>query len=112
MPRMPLLDDQFTVMYRSPDPATVYAYTPGLLRLPSGRLIGTMDQGGPGVKNLPGPKVTRGRPHCWQGKVFTSDDGSQTWIHRLISFFHARPFGRQFLLHPGTCGRSDDHPLG
>lgn len=94
MTRLPLLADEYTLMYCSPDPATIYAYTPGILRLPTSRLIGTMDQGGPGVIHLPGPQATRGEGrHCWQGKVFTSDDGGQTWTHRLdFPFFHARPF--------------------
>lgn len=94
MERVPMLANDYTVMYRSPDPQSIYAYTPGIVRLPSGRLVGTMDQGGPGVANLPGPKAHRGEGrHAWQGKVYTSDDGGRTWIHRTdFPFFHARPF--------------------
>jgi len=57
-------------VYESPDPARVYAYTPGLARLPSGRLVATMDQGGPGVRDLPGPKGLRGEGSgAWQGLI-------------------------------------------
>jgi len=89
-----LLANDFKVLYESPDPQSVYAYTPGLCRLASGRLVATMDQGGPGVKDLPGPKGFRGEgQHAWQGRVWTSDDGGETWIERgLFPFMHARPF--------------------
>jgi len=50
------LANEYVVVYESPDPARVYAYSPGPARLPNGRLLATMDQGGPGVKRLPGVK--------------------------------------------------------
>ncbi len=89
-----LLDSNLRVLYESPDPATVFAYSPGICRLGSGRLVATMDQGGPGVKDLPGPKGLRGEgQHAWQGRVWTSDDGGETWMVRgLFPFMHARPF--------------------
>jgi hypothetical protein len=91
------------VLYESPDPERIYAYTPGLERLPSGRLLATMDQGGPGVADLPGPKGWRGEgKNAWQGIVWTSDDGGQTWTERArFPFMHARPFhagGRVYVL--------------
>ena len=62
-----LLANEFRVLYESPDPATVFAYSPGICRLASGRLVATMDQGGPGVKDLSGPKGLRGEgKHAWQ----------------------------------------------
>jgi len=89
----PLAND-YTLVYASPDPATIYCYSPGLARCPNGRLIATLDLGGPGVAGLPGPKSGHGdfgRPN--QGKVFTSDDRGQTWMHRAdFPFLHARPF--------------------
>ena len=89
-----MLANDFTVLYESPDPASVYAYSPGLYRLDSGRLVATMDQGGPGVKNLQGPKGLRGEGrHAWQGRIWTSDDRGATWEPRgLFPFMHARPF--------------------
>ncbi len=94
VPKVPLLADDFVTLFTSPDPKNVYAYTPGIIRLSSGRLIATMDVGGPGVKDLPGPKGLRGEgPHPWQGIIFISDDGGETWREvGRFPFFHARPF--------------------
>ena len=94
MNRMPLLANEFVTVYESPDPERIYAYTPGLARLEGGRLLATMDQGGPGVIELPGVKGMRGEgKHAWQGRIFTSDDRGGTWTERgLFPFMHARPF--------------------
>ena len=81
-----------SVVYESPDPATVFAYSPGLARLAGGRLVATMDQGGPGVEGLPGMRFTSdGYPH--KAKIWTSDDHGTTWDHRAdVPLEHARPF--------------------
>jgi hypothetical protein len=88
------LADEHGVVFRSPAPETIFCYSPGLARCSDGRLIATLDLGGPGVSGLPGPKSVHGdfgRPN--QGKVFTSDDGGATWVHRAdFPFLHARPF--------------------
>ncbi|MDF2662773.1 MAG: exo-alpha-sialidase, partial [Paenibacillus sp.] len=52
-PVRPAADDYVTV-YESPDPQNVYAYSPAVIALPSGRLVLTMDIGGKGVADLPG----------------------------------------------------------
>lgn len=76
------LAQTYTVVYESPDPARIFCYTPGIARLESGRLVATLDLGGPGLK--------KGDP---MGRILTSDDGGQTWTHRAdFPFFHARPF--------------------
>jgi len=114
--RVPLLADDYITVFRSPDPRRVYAYTPGLLRLPSGRLIATLDLGGPGVIELPGPKALRGEgPHAWQGRILISDDDGLSWRETAkFPFFHARPFlagsSVYVLGHAGdlTIIRSDD----
>lgn len=87
----PLTDD-FVAVFASPDPQKISVYSPGIARLPSGRLVATLDLGGPGMKDWPGIKGIRyGAP--WQGKVYKSDDGGQTWVHRVdYPFMHARPF--------------------
>lgn len=89
-----LLANDYIPVFASPDPATIFCYSPGLARCPDGRLIATLDLGGPGVAGLPGPKSAHGdfgRPN--QGKIFTSDDRGQTWVHRAdFPFLHARPF--------------------
>ncbi len=90
MSRCPLLANEFTVVYESPDPEHIYAYSPGLCRLPNGRLIATMDQGGVGVAALPGVKT---KSKGAQGKIFSSDDRGRTWQHRADTpMLHARPF--------------------
>jgi len=89
----PLADD-FVTVFESPTPDRVFAYSPGIARLDSGRLVATIDLGGPGAAELPAPKYQRGETGwSWQGKVYTSDDGGQTWTHRTdFPFMHARPF--------------------
>jgi len=112
-PVRPLAND-FVTVYESPDAETIFCYTPGLERLADGRLVATLDLGGPGVRNLPGPK-TPGKGPAAQGKIFTSDDHGRTWTHRAdFPFMHARPFvagrGLYVLGHAGdlTIIRSDD----
>jgi hypothetical protein len=87
----PLAND-FVTVYESPDPQRVYTYSPGIMRLDSGRLLATLDLGGPGMKDWPEPTCLRyGQPK--QGKVVASDDGGRTWSHRAdFPFMHARPF--------------------
>jgi hypothetical protein len=116
MNHIPLLANDYVTVYASPDPARIYAYTPGLARLESGRLVATMDQGGPGVRALPGPKGFRGEgDRAWQGLVFASDDRGHTWRQRAaFPFMHARPFvagsALYVLGHDGDLAviRSDD----
>ena len=86
----PLAQD-FQKIAESPDPKTIYAYTPGLAALPNGGLILTMEFGGPGV---PGslPRAARfGRPHL--GSAYLSHDGGHTWRHVVdYPISHSRPF--------------------
>ncbi len=86
------LADEFVVVYRSPDPQKIYTCSPGIARLESGRLVATLDLGGPGMKDWPEPKGIRyGNPK--QSKLFTSDDCGKTWQHRVdYPFMMSRPF--------------------
>ena len=91
----PLANEYITV-YESPEPEHTFAYAPGLARLADGRLVATCEVTG-------------------SGKVFTSDDGGQTWTHRHdFPFIQARPFAAGELLYViGQYGdlyiiRSDD----
>lgn len=111
--RIQPLANEYVIVYESPHPATVYCYSPGIARCPTGRLVATLDLGGPGVRGLNGPKGQHGGPV--QGKVFTSDDRGRTWVHRAdFPYMHARPFvagGSLYVI--GHCGdlmimRSDD----
>lgn len=77
----PLADD-FVTICRSPDPKTIYCYTPGICRLESGRLIATCDFGGKGVK--------KGES---RGHIFVSDDHGMSWRQTgTFPMSHARPF--------------------
>ena len=74
-PKMKIISDFERILFRSPNPKNVYCYSPGLAKLGSGRLVATFDLGGPGVKDLPGNKSSRGDFGCCnQGKVYVSDD--------------------------------------
>ena len=86
-----VLANDYVTVYESPDPAHIYAFSPGLAILPTGRLVATMDQGGKGVRKLPGLRKEGKR--VWNGKIFTSDDHGKTWTERSgMPMAHARPF--------------------
>ena len=89
---MEKIGKQISVLFRSATPETVYAYSPGICVLPGGRLIATMDLGGPGVSELDGIKGSVGTAQV-KGKIFLSDNGGESW--RFITdtpMQHARPF--------------------
>jgi len=111
------LADEFAFLFESPEPQRLFAYSPGLARLQDGRLVATIDLGGPGAENLPGVKWEHGEMDwSWQGRIYTSNDGGQSWTFRSpFPFMHARPFsagGSVYVL--GQAGdlmiiRSDDN---
>jgi len=93
-PVRPLADD-FVAICESPEPKYVYCYTPGLARLPSGRLVATMDFGSKRRHKVLGPLLGIGpkKPITQRGRIFTSDDRGRTWTPRgKFPFNHARPF--------------------
>lgn len=101
----PLAND-FVVVWESPEPASVYAYSPGLVRLSSGRLAATMDRGGTGVEKLPGVRKDR---WLWRGRIYTSDDRGRSWTHRSdMPMMHARPFTAGNSLY--VFGHTGAHP--
>lgn len=93
---MSYLANDYSTVVRSPSPADVYCYSPGILALPGGRLIATMDFGGKGVRNLKNavPERPQEPDARWQlGRIYLSDDGGVTWKHVCDNpFMHARPF--------------------
>jgi hypothetical protein len=86
---IPLAPD-FVEVYRSADPDHISCYSPGLAVCPGGRIIATLDIGGK-LTDTSDLFLRSGR--SWQGKVYTSDDQGNTWMHRNnFPFMHARPF--------------------
>lgn len=115
MSRIKTLANDYIKVFESPEPANIYCYSPGITRLSDGRLIATMDLGGPGMKRWQKPKGIR-HENPVQGKVYISDDGGQTWEHKVdYPFMHARPFfAGKSLYVLGQCQdlmiiRSDDN---
>ena len=95
------LAQEFVTVYRSPSPGDTFCYTPGVCRLGdgprAGRLIVTMDVGGPGAERLAAELDAPVSPNYGTrgnfGQVFASDDGGETWdLKTRFPFFHARPF--------------------
>ncbi len=110
--RVSPLANEYVTVWESPDAQRVFAYTPGICRLPSGRLVVSMDRGGPGAAELPGVKRDG---EIYRGLILTSDDHGQTWTQRAETpMLHARPFvagGSVYVLgHSGDLRivRSDD----
>lgn len=108
----PLADGHVRAV-ESPDPASIYTYTPGIALLPDGAYLLTMDYGGPGARNL-APAREFAKPYF--GSAFLSRDKGQTWRHVLdFPAMHARPFcagGSVYILgHYGDLVilRSDDN---
>ena len=88
---MEYLANHFTKVYESPSPESIFTYTPGICVLPGGRLLATMDLGGPGVAEM--EEAFPAENGVFLGKVFTSDDGGASWQCKgNFPFQHARPF--------------------
>lgn len=103
------LANEYVTVWESPDPAGVYAYSPGICRLASGRLIATTDSSGPkSVELQREPRwITANGARSWQGRVFSSDDRGRTWEQRTVfPFLHARPFEAGGALY--VLGHADD----
>jgi len=82
------LAQHHTVVYRSPNPATAYCYSPGITVCPNGRLIATMDLGGQGANEM-----AKADPAFKKGRIFTSDDRGETWQYRGgFRMWAVRPF--------------------
>ncbi|MCP4641031.1 MAG: exo-alpha-sialidase [bacterium] len=81
-----------SVVYESPYAPKVYAYSPGIVRLASGRLVATMDQGVRDPSKVADLRIDEGG-RKWTGKIYTSDDHGKTWTQRSdMPLYHARPF--------------------
>lgn len=88
---MDYLANEFIKVYESPRPESIFTYTPGICVLPGGRLLTTMDLGGPGVSEM--KEAFRLENGVFLGKVFVSDDAGASWQWKCdFPFQHARPF--------------------
>jgi hypothetical protein len=88
------LAEDFKLVVRSPESKDTFCYSPGILKLDSGRLIATMDFSGPGVKRLEGcAQRWPGDRRYNLGKIFISDDDGDTWTEQAsIPLICMRPF--------------------
>ena len=69
-----------TIIAESPNPDSVFLYTPGIVEGFDGRLVVTVDYGGPGTGILDGAKSDFGDYKSGnQIRVLLSDDGGKTW---------------------------------
>lgn len=115
---MRLIAREETIILESPDPSRIYTCSPGICRLPGGRLVVADGLRGADGDDIPEPKY-RPRPgQFWQGQVFLSDDGGRTWEGGdRYPIMHARPFvaaGTLYIIgHAGDLMimRSDDDGL-
>lgn len=90
--------DEERIIYRSQNPRELWCYTPAILKTSSGRILVTLDVGGPGLGNAgAGAGGTKRRGI---GKIFISDDQGATWQSKgSFPFWHARPFESQGSLY-------------
>jgi hypothetical protein len=88
------LAEEAVVVSETPDPAVVFNASPGICRLPSGRLVATTDWRGPGMGEVSGPKFESTLESAlWQGRIYVSDDRGRSWRHTgYFNCLHARPF--------------------
>ena len=91
--------NSFRVVYESPDPERIYAYSPGVAALPGGRLVVTLDLGAKGVPLAGGFAPGAGSGAAGGGsfsrlaKIYTSDDAGMSFRHRADApMLHGRPF--------------------
>ncbi len=82
---MELLEQDVTVIYRSPDPKGVFVYSPAITVLKNGRYVFSNDMGGPRIKEHPHWQEVRN--NGWFGQIFTSDDKGKTWQYRCARNF-------------------------
>lgn len=82
------LAQEHLALWTSPDPERLFGYTPGICRLPSGRLVVTHE-----ISSARKPLPPDNKPFH-EARVLTSDDGGRTWIHRAN---HALGFARPFV---------------
>ncbi|MGE4565727.1 MAG: sialidase family protein [Victivallaceae bacterium] len=88
----PIADEK--VLFRSPDPKKIFAYTPWLCRVDAERLAASFDLSGPGIDEVTGPKSKVGdNAKGNQCRVMLSDDRGESWRETgRLPMLHARLF--------------------
>lgn len=87
----PLADDYVSIV-ESPDPSSIFCFSPGITVTETGRLIVTMDFGGPGVADYYGIEPKQDI-YAFTGRIFVSDDKGKSWKQTgEFPYYHARPF--------------------
>lgn len=90
------LAQEFTEIVRTPKGSGIYAFTPAICVLESGRYVFSGDLGGSDVPSLPEYASITPAPDSGSvrfGHIYTSDDRGETWQRRAVrNFTHARPF--------------------
>ncbi len=97
-------NDQGQVIFRSDSPSALWCYTPAILKTSSGRLIVTMDVGGPALDdadlNLAYNPLSSATKRKGIGKILSSDDQGHSWNEVCtFPFWHARPFESRGMLY-------------
>lgn len=105
------LANTYKTLFESPSPTSTFVGSPGITRLPNGRIVVTMDLG----NRWADWKYMKPKDLSKNGKVFVSDDHGETFRQTAeYPFFHARPFWAGNALYVlGHCqdimvARSDD----
>ena len=96
------------IVFESPDPESVFCYTPALLPAEGGRLVASFDLGGPGTVKLDGPRSDHGDyPTGNQLRFLISDDHGENWREGArLPMLHAMLFkGKDALWCIGHSGR-------
>ncbi|MBR2439316.1 MAG: exo-alpha-sialidase [Lentisphaeria bacterium] len=75
---MKLIADE-QILYTSPDPETIFCYTPAILIGDNNRIIVGVDLGGIGTPALDGPKSRSGDGAGNQVRLLLSDDNGKCW---------------------------------
>lgn len=90
------LANDYTEIVHTPKGKQIFAFTPAICVLESGRYVFSGDLGGEDVPSLPDYPSISPSPYSSAvryGHIFTSDDRGQTWQRRAVrNFTHARPF--------------------
>lgn len=96
------------ILYHSPDPMDLYAYTPALAHGFQGRILASFDLSGPGLTQEKGARSSVGDYSGNQLRIYLSDDAGENWreCSTRLPMLHARIFAAgDFLYALGHAGK-------